>query len=175
MNAPRWPFTSTCLGGLIWPWQPVAQKTNFFKGSAKCAWQSGTVPTRTGYSRRESFPQQTLLPHRANVGWAPGLKTCYEHTGSQGVSNRMSVTTHLRAGSPLQTAPKYFSWNVSLTESRETCMHSFFPSFLPFLVFQGRISLYSPGCPDPHCSPGLQTSGLELTEIRLLLPQECWD
>jgi hypothetical protein len=49
--------------------------------------------------------------------------------------------------------------------------NSFFP-FLLLLVFQDRVSLCRPGCPGtfPVDQPGLQ-----LTEIHLPLPQECWD
>jgi hypothetical protein len=38
--------------------------------------------------------------------------------------------------------------------------------------FQDRISLSSPGCPGTH---SVAQAGLELTEIRLPLPPECWD
>jgi hypothetical protein len=40
------------------------------------------------------------------------------------------------------------------------------------LVFWGRVSLYSPGCPGTHF---VDQADLELTEIHLPLPPECWD
>jgi hypothetical protein len=40
-----------------------------------------------------------------------------------------------------------------------------------FLVFQDRVSLYSPGCPGTHF---VDQSGLN-SEICLPLPPECWD
>jgi hypothetical protein len=43
--------------------------------------------------------------------------------------------------------------------------------FFGFLVFQDRVSLYSPGCPETHF---VDQAGLELRNPPAL-PPECWD
>jgi hypothetical protein len=45
------------------------------------------------------------------------------------------------------------------------------PSSLPVSLFQDRVSLCSPSCPRTH---SVNQAGLELTEIHLPLPFDCW-
>lgn len=46
-------------------------------------------------------------------------------------------------------------------------------SVLPVLfLFLDRVLLHSPGCPGTHC---VDQANLELSEICLILPPECWD
>jgi hypothetical protein len=48
-----------------------------------------------------------------------------------------------------------------------------FPLLLPpFLLFGDRVFLHSPGCPETH---NVVQAGLQLTEICLPLPPQCWD
>lgn len=99
--------------GNLWPKKQTSLRVqpNVHDSQAQ-SWPELVTAEEKAFLNRHSCPigLTGLGTWPQNLLWA--------HRFTRHLQQNVHVTAHSRGGSPLQTAPKYFTWNVSLTEKK---------------------------------------------------------